>query len=90
MTDPSVTPDEGLRSRCVYCAATRRVDCQCHALEPFASDPGFAWQGFRIHFPHLSVCLTKFVDPVVYYGPAFVSWLASLPTLPVAPESPSC
>lgn len=81
---PHVTPDEGLRSSCYYCAATRRDDCGCEW--DFATLEPFAWCGFRIRTPHLSVCARFFVDPTLYYGPAFVAWLATLPT-PTAEDS---
>lgn len=55
------------------CAFKPPVDDMCRVTDA----PGFDWNGFFITQPNRSCCTRFFVDPVVYYGSAYVDWCKS-------------
>jgi hypothetical protein len=53
------------------CQCSEEYDyCECEPHET-----GFEFEGFMIHEPNVSVCGDRLVDPEVYYGEAYKTWM---------------
>lgn len=79
MMDVETTSD-GLRSACWFCGGTWGK-CACSWPDSVDTD-GFDFEGFFISQPNITECNRFFVDPVLYYGDAFVRWWARHPKNP--------
>ncbi len=78
--------DSDYRQTCYFCANEwGTCTCQFRDFDPDVDESldgleGFDWNDFYITSPNVSVCTRFYVDPVAYYGRAFLeSKFASLP-----------
>ena len=65
---------KGVRTTC-YNANHSWGECTCKT--EVSEDKGFEFNGVTIVDPMLSECGLFFVDPVWYYGQAYINWLKS-------------
>lgn len=64
-------------NRCYFCDG-RWGKCTCPALA--GEESLFEAVGCAVAEPNVSVCGRDFVDPVAYYGEAYVEWAKGNPT----------
>lgn len=64
---------EGHRETCYFCHNSWGK-CTCASPGPENREaPGFLWNEMWINEPNVSECTRYFVDPVVYYGEAYLN-----------------
>lgn len=56
-------------TECYFCHGDWGA-CTCQ----WSEGDGFSYGAMFIDRPNLSVDTTEFVDPTIYYGPAFITW----------------
>lgn len=54
--------------------------CTCAWPDP-DNHPGFEHEGMHIIRPNVSVCSRFYVNPIAYYGRAFLEWVCTQPAL---------
>ena len=65
--------NSGFRSTC-FSKGHNWGECTCKT--EVHEDEGFEFQGTNIIDPSVSECGRFFVEPSVYYGEAYINWLA--------------